>query len=371
MKRKLDGEHYSPLFVLLNDSHMKRIYAVLAALACVLFPWSTPAMSNLSPGAAKALGNAIADIVERVMPAVVVVRTEATRYRIAQDWFFGRIYKIPERLAGLGSGVIISRDGYILTNRHVIDGASQIEVVLHDGSKYSARLVGEDPQTDLAVLQIQDEKRKEFPFLEAGDSDALRVGEFVMAIGSPFSLRSSVTLGIVSQKGRSIGALPYEDFIQTDAAVNRGNSGGPLVDFDGKWVGINTIIQTAGFSEGNIGISFAIPSKLAMNVANAIIREGRWTRPWIGIFMEESNGSVVIGRVMPQSPAARAGLRAGDVILSVDKADAREPRDVQRTIMNRRPGDSVTLRIRRGKKTIDVEVTTEAMPSPPELFSQE
>ncbi len=324
----------------------------------------------VSPGAAKAMGNAVADIVERVMPAVVVVRTEAMRYRIAQDWFFGRMYRIPERLAGMGSGVIISRDGFILTNRHVIDGAAQIEVVLHDGSKYTALLVGEDPQTDLAVLRIEDATRKEFPFLEAGDSDALRVGEFVMAIGSPFSLRSSVTLGIVSQKGRSIGALPYEDFIQTDAAVNRGNSGGPLVDFDGKWVGINTMIQTAGFSEGNIGISFAIPANLALNVANAIIKDGRWSRPWIGIVMEESPEGVRIGRVLPQSPAARAGLQAGDLIRAVDGSDVREAREVQRLIMNRTAGETVHIRVARGKTTVAADVTTESMPAPAVLFTE-
>lgn len=341
---------------------------LLIAIACALVG-ALPTRA-MSPAGAKAFGNAVADVVEKVMPAVVVVRTEATRFRIAQDWFFGRMYRIPERLAGMGSGLIISRDGYILTNRHVVDGATQIEVVLNDGNIYAARIVGEDPQTDIAVLHIEDDSRSEFPFLEAGDSDALRVGEFVMAIGSPFSLRSSVTLGIVSQKGRSIGALPYEDFIQTDAAVNRGNSGGPLVDFDGKWVGINTMIQTAGFSEGNIGISFAIPSKLAMNVANAIIREGRWSRPWIGIVMEESNGSVVVGRVMPQSPAARAGLASGDIVRSVDGTDVRDARDVQRLIMNRKAGDSVKMRITRGKKNVDVEVTTESMPSPPLLFSE-
>ncbi len=337
-------------------------------MACALVG-AMPARA-MSPASAKAFGNAVADVVEKVMPAVVVVRTEATRFRVAQDWFFGRMYRIPERLAGMGSGLIITRDGYILTNRHVVDGATQIEVVLNDGSIYAARLVGEDPQTDIAVLHIEDASRSEFPFLEAGDSDALRVGEFVMAIGSPFSLRSSVTLGIVSQKGRSIGALPYEDFIQTDAAVNRGNSGGPLVDFDGKWVGINTMIQTAGFSEGNIGISFAIPAKLAMNVANAIIQDGRWSRPWIGIMMEESNGSVIVGRVMPQSPASRAGLTTGDIIRSVDGADVREARDVQRLIMNRKAGDPVKMRITRGKKNLDVEVTTESMPSPPFLFSE-
>jgi serine protease Do len=343
----------------------KFICALIAVIAlATMQPGRTFAVSA---GVAKAMSHAVADVVERVMPAVVVVRTEAMRYRIAQDWFFGRIYRIPERLAGMGSGVIISKDGYILTNRHVIDGASQIEVVLHDGNKYSAVLVGEDPQTDIAVLRIEDAHRKEFPYLEAGDSDALRVGEFVMAIGSPFSLRSSVTLGIVSQKGRSIGALPYEDFIQTDAAVNRGNSGGPLVNLDGKWVGINTMIQTAGFSEGNIGISFAIPSNLAMNVAKAIIKEGRWNRPWIGIVMEETQGGVQIARVLPQSPAARAGLAVGDMIRAADGVEVREAREVQRIIMNRKAGDSIKLRIARGKKNIEIDVTTEAMPAPPFL----
>lgn len=350
---------------------MRRKTLILWALSSLLVLIGPTSSSAMSPASAKAFGNAIADVVEKVMPAVVVVRTESTQYRIAQDWFFGRIYRIPERLAGMGSGVIFTRDGYILTNRHVVDGATQIEVVLNDGNKYAARLVGEDPQTDIAVLHIEDPGRKEFPFLEAGDSDALRVGEFVLAIGSPFSLRSSVTLGIVSQKGRSIGALPYEDFIQTDAAVNRGNSGGPLVDFEGKWVGINTMIQTAGFSEGNIGISFAIPSKLAMTVAQSIIQDGGWSRPWIGIMMEEQNGSVVIGRVMPQSPASRAGLTSGDVIRAVDGADVREARDVQRLIMNRKAGDPVKMRITRGKKNLDVEVTTESMPAPPFLFSEE
>lgn len=341
---------------------------VLALLVALLQP---PVARAVSAGAAKALGNSIADVVEKVMPAVVVVRTESMRYRIAQDWFFGRIYRIPERLAGLGSGVIISRDGYILTNRHVIDGASQIEVALNDGSVYAARLVGEDPQTDIAVLRIEDEKRKEFPFLEAGDSDALRVGEFVLAIGSPFSLRSSVTLGIVSQKGRAIGALPYEDFIQTDAAINRGNSGGPLVDMDGKWVGINTMIQTAGLSEGNIGISFAIPSKLAMTVANAIIKEGRWERPWIGIFMEEVSDGVRIGQVMPRSPAARANLSPDDLIRAVDGTPVRTARDVQRMIMSRKAGDRVTLTIERNKKKFDVRVETEPMPARPMIITDD
>lgn len=336
---------------------------LLQCSLCMTLLVAAPAARAVSAGAAKALGTAIADIVDRVMPAVVVVRTESTGYSLAQDWMFGRVYRIPERLAGMGSGVIINKNGFILTNRHVVDGAQQIEVVLNDQTKHTARLVGEDPQTDLAVLQIDGGGNPDFPHLEAGDSDALRVGEFVMAIGSPFSLSSSVTLGIVSQKGRSIGALPYEDFIQTDAAVNRGNSGGPLVDMDGKMVGLNTIIQTTGFSEGNIGISFSIPINLAMKVAESIIQNGSWRRPWIGIVMEESAAGVSVLRIVPDSPAAQSELAEGDVILSVDGTPVRLARDVQRLIMSHVASEIVTLAIQRGGKQLELRLTAATMPT--------
>lgn len=327
---------------------------------------------SVSPGAAKLLGQSVADVVERVMPSVVVVRTEATRYHLAQDWYYGQLYRVPERLAGLGSGVIINKEGYILTNRHVIDEAQQIEVVLNDGTKLPARLVGEDPHTDLAVLQVDTKDGRTFPALEAGDSDKLRVGELVMAIGSPFSisLSGSVTMGIVSQKGRSIGALPYEDFIQTDTAINRGNSGGPLVDMDGKVVGINTLIQTAGMSEGNIGISFAIPVNLAMNVAESLMKDGAWKRPWIGILMDGRDDGVGVARVVPDGPADRSGIREGDLITSVDDTAVREPRDVQRAIMSRRAGEKVRITLQRGQKVVIATLETESMPAPGFMYRQ-
>ena len=323
-----------------------------------------------SPNVAKVMGTAMADVVDRVMPSVVVVRTEATRYRVAQDWYFGRMYRIPERLAGQGSGVIISKDGTVLTNRHVIDDAQEIEVVLNDGTKYAAELVGEDAQIDLAVLRIKGGPAGGFSFLEPGNSDTLRVGEFVMALGSPFSLSSSVTLGIVSQKGRAIGALPYEDFIQTDAAVNQGNSGGPLVDLDGKLVGINTMIQTSRGSEGNIGISFAIPANLAMTVAQAIQKDGTWQRPWMGILMEDAEHGVVVARVVPGSPADQAGLAVDDVILRINRQTAESPRTVQRTIMGGKAGDRFTLEVERAGQTREISVTTEAMPMPDRMFRE-
>ncbi|MCO5061774.1 MAG: trypsin-like peptidase domain-containing protein [Kiritimatiellae bacterium] len=335
----------------------------LLALSALLLS-GAPLARAVSVGAAKAMSSAVADIVERAMPAVVVVRTESTGYSLAQDWMFGRIYRLPERLAGMGSGVIINKEGFVLTNGHVVDGAQQIEVVLNDQRKYSATLVGQDPQTDLAVLRINTTEKTDFPFLEMGDSDALRVGEFVMAIGSPFSLSSSVTLGIVSQKGRAIGALPYEDFIQTDAAVNRGNSGGPLVDMDGKMVGINTIIQTTGYSQGNIGISFAIPINLASEVAQSIMRNGRWQRPWIGIQMEDTGARVIIRRVIPHSPAEAAGLQSGDIIAAINENAIQQAREVQRLIMSQAPGTQVTIRVLRDGNTIDLSLATEAMPLP-------
>lgn len=324
---------------------------------------SAASASAATPSAAKMFGTAIADVVDRVMPSVVVVRTESRQYRVARDWMFGRMYQIPERLAGQGSGVVISKDGYVLTNGHVIDGAESVEVVLNDGTKLPARIIGADAHTDLAVIKIDAEDRTFVP-VEAGDSDALRVGEFVIALGSPFSLSSSVTLGIVSQKGRSIGLLPFEDFIQTDAAVNKGNSGGPLLDVDGKMVGINTVIQTAGFSEGNIGISFAVPVNLAMNVADSIIRTGRWERPWIGILMNETDDGVRIMEVMADSPAGRGGLLAGDVIRRVDGEPVGTSSEVQKTIFKRKIGSPAALEIDRAGETVTIEITTEAMPAP-------
>lgn len=320
------------------------------------------------PNYARLLGSSIADAVEKVMPSVVVIRTEAVRYRMARDWFYGQLYGIPEKLAGQGSGMIISKDGYILTNNHVVDDAEEIEVVLDDGTKHTAKIVGTDPHTDLAVLKIVAGRGEAFEPIEPGDSDKLRVGEFVIAIGSPFSLASSVTVGIVSQKGRAIGALPYEDFIQSDAAINQGNSGGPLVDVDGRMVGINSMIQTAGYSGGNIGISFAIPVNLAMRVADAIIHKGKWERPWIGVSMNTSRRGVIVEEVVDGSPAEAAGVKAGDHLVALDGAAIASPRDVQRHLMQAEVGSAVRLTVERGDATRELTVRTDRMPPPVMMY---
>lgn len=338
---------------------MKRSFLVVLLLSSL----AGSAVGEVTPSAARVFGNAVADVVEKTMPSVVVIRTESRQYRVARDGYFGHMYRIPERLAGQGSGVVFSKDGYVLTNNHVIDGAEKVEVVFDDGIKYPATVIGRDEHTDLAVLKIEANDREITP-MEIGNSDTLRVGEFVIALGSPFSLSSSVTLGIVSQKGRSIGLLPFEDFIQTDAAVNKGNSGGPLLDVDGRLVGINTVIQTAGISDGNIGISFAVPVNLAMNVAESLIRTGRWERPWIGILMREVEAGVRVMEVMPDSPASRSGLQTGDVISRVDNISVATSSDVQRSIYKRKIGDPAILTIDREGENVEIRIVTETMPVP-------
>jgi serine protease Do len=326
-------------------------------------------LSAASPGIAKAFSSEVADTVEEVMPSVVVIRTEAVRYQLAKDFFFGNVYRIPEKLAGHGSGVIISPDGYALTSAHVVQGAEEVEAVLDTGEKLPARLIGIDAATDLAVVKIEGGEGRTFTALPPGDSDALRVGEFVIALGSPFSLSGSVTMGIVSQKGRSVGLLPYEDFIQTDASINPGNSGGPLVNLDGELVGINAVIQTGSpHVRGNIGIGFAVPVNLASRVAEALIEEGTFTRPWIGIStmparVGESLEGVRIAEVYGGTPADRAGLRPNDVIIRVGAEAVDTIRDLQRGVMNLKEGEMLEIRVRRGGEEVVVQSGVEPMPT--------
>lgn len=343
-----------------------------ATCGLLLLIFSIAAARAESSGVARALGNAVADAVEKVMPAVVVVRTESVVVHPARDIFFGNVYGVPERLAGHGSGAIISESGHVLTSHHVVRNAGRIEVALQDGTKYPAVLVGNDPLTDLAVLKIEAPEGTAFTPVEAGDSDALRIGEFVIAIGSPFSLNSSVTLGVVSQKGRSVGVLPYEDFIQTDAPINPGNSGGPLVDIDGRMMGINAVIQTGSpYARGNIGIGFAVPANLAMRIARSLISTGRPDRPWLGVRLREletaavgvsRSAGVQVGEVLGNTPASTAGLEPGDIILSVDGEAANDARAVQRAVFRHDIGDRIRLHVVRDGRDMEFEIVTEAMP---------
>lgn len=239
------------------------------------------------------------------------------------DRFFGNSPQQEHKQRSLGSGFIIDKDGFIVTNNHVVENADKIKVKLKNGKEFDAEIVGKDPKTDLALIKI--ESTEDLPSLKAGDSDKLKVGEWVVAIGSPFGLEQTVTAGIVSAKGRVIGSGPYDDFIQTDASINPGNSGGPLLNMDGEVIGINTAIVASGQ-----GIGFAIPINLAKRIVDQLKERGQVTRGWLGVSIQniseglaeyygiEDSKGVLVAEVLPGSPAEEAGMKAKDIIFEVD-----------------------------------------------------
>ncbi|WFB34474.1 trypsin-like peptidase domain-containing protein [Kiritimatiellota bacterium B12222] len=310
---------------------------------------------------AKALNTAMADTVEKVLPSVVVIRTEGTQYLIDG---FGRLLKEAQRPVGQGSGVIIDEAGFIITNNHVLQGAERIEVILQDETSYDAEVAGRNEQLDIAVLKIKSKTGEAFPAIEAGNSDAIRVGEMVMAIGSPFSLSSTVTNGLISQKGRSEANLPIVDFIQTSAPINPGNSGGPLIDVEGKLIGINTMIRTgSAVSQGSIGIGFAVPSNQALRAADLIMGgTSPEELPWLGVMMQDTRFGVLFSRVFPNSPAFDGGLMAGDLLLSVDKRSIRSGGELSTLIRLTEPGDELTMEILRGREKLTKTIIPRLMP---------
>jgi len=270
----------------------------------------------------------------------------------------------------LGSGFIIDREGYIVTNNHVIENADQIKVKLAIGKEFDAKVVGRDPKTDLALIKI--EAPDDLSPLEMGDSDGLRVGTWVVAIGSPFGLEQTVTAGIVSAKGRTIGAGPYDDFIQTDASINPGNSGGPLINMKGEVIGINTAIFSQG--GGNVGIGFAIPVNLAQGIIEQLKNEGQVTRGWLGVGIQDitpelaeyygvkDKKGVLVTQVFRGDPADKSGIKTGDVIVAVDGKKVSSSRELSRTIANTTVGERTPVSILRAGegKILYVELTKRA-----------
>lgn len=278
---------------------------------------------------------------------------------------FGRQQPMQPQIAG-GSGFFISADGYLVTNYHVIKDAKQISVILHDGREFTATVVGSDPRTDLAVLKIDGEN---FPILEFGDSDNLRRGEWVAAIGSPFALDSSITKGIVSAKGRQdLGIAALEDFIQTDAAINPGNSGGPLLNLEGKVVGVNTAIITR--SGGYMGIGLAIPSKMVKHVVDQITQGGGIKRAYLGVMLQpldkemvealslENREGVLVSDIVKGSPAEKAGLKQGDIIIAYDDTPVKSLTKFRNDIAMMKPHTEISLTVLRNGKTMSITAVT-------------
>ncbi|MFZ4473300.1 MAG: S1C family serine protease [Limnohabitans sp.] len=309
-------------------------------------------------------------------PAVVSIATTQVRtsHPLANDPWFRFFYGDREDDSpqmGLGSGVIVSPEGYILTNNHVVEGAQEIEVTLSDSRRTTAKVIGTDPDTDLALLRITLDR---LPVIAMGNSDTVQVGDKVLAIGNPFGVGQTVTGGIISALGRNqLGINTFENFIQTDAAINPGNSGGALVDVNGSLLGINTAIYSR--SGGNMGIGFAIPVNTARQVLEGLVRNGQVTRGWIGVEPVELNSDlaetfgikqtegVIITGVLQNGPAFKAGLKPGDVLLAVGEKDVRNVSELLTLIAAQTPGTAVKMRIKRRNADMTLEVTPAQRPA--------
>jgi len=323
--------------------------------------------------------NSYAAVVRRVAPAVVTIRSNKRvrapeQFPFADDPFFRGLFgnrgqQPPQESLqrGLGSGVIVNPDGYILTNHHVIDGAEEIKVDLNDGRTLDAKVIGSDSPSDLAVLKIS---ASGLPYMTPGDSDKVQVGDIALAIGNPLGIGQTVTMGIISAKGRSgpgLGSGTFEDFLQTDAPINQGNSGGALVNTNGEFIGVNSQILSSG--GGNIGIGFAIPSNMARSVMDQLVKDGKVRRGQLGITvsrvtsdlaqslgMSEAKG-VIVNSVRPGSAAERAGIRQGDVITAINDTSVNDTNAFRNRVASNPPGAQVTLTILRGNREQKIQAT--------------
>ncbi len=399
----------------MNNKHAGRDYVTglsRTALVCALAgafvfsgtipaaqarPNMPPLVGALKPGAPVSF----ADLIEHVSPAVVSINVETREDGPAsalpggerfnelpkefRDWFRRQLPnqpgpQRPREGRALGSGFLISKDGHVVTNNHVVEHASKITVVMQDGREFKAKLVGRDPQTDLAVLKIHDDKA--LPYVEFAEDIKLRVGDWVVAVGNPFGLGGTATAGIVSATGREIGSNAY-DFIQIDASINRGNSGGPTFDLSGNVVGVNSqILSPTG---GNIGIGFAIPAHIASKITKELIKSGSVTRGWLGVQIQgidrdladsvglKDTKGALVAKVVDESPASRAGFKTGDLILKLDNQTVEDQRDLTRRVgelfvnhkakfLILRDGKRKTITVTIGKRPDNLDISQNTAP---------
>lgn len=353
---------------------------------------ATPIPSNPAQSMDRAMPSSFADLAERVSPAVVNIQVQSTAKPVMGQMnnvpgnmreFFERYFNMPgmpdgerfggpqapeqgQRRIGAGSGFVIDAEGHIVTNEHVVHDADEITVTFKDGTEAKAKLVGVDDKTDLALIKIDSDKP--VPYVKFGKSDDVRVGDWVLTVGNPFGLGHSVNVGIVSARGRTIGAGPYDDFLQIDAPINRGNSGGPAFDVNGNVVGVNAAIFSP--NGGNVGIGFAIPSEIAAKVVAELKANGTVERGWLGVTIQpltddisdglglKSTEGVLVADISEDGPAAKAGMKAGDVILSVDGEKIEELRELPRLIADIKPGKDSKVTVWRdgAKKDLAVEI---------------
>jgi serine protease DegQ len=346
----------------------RRATSLGGVVSVIEAPVSHP--SAITPGSLSAAA-------KKASPAVVSINTSKAARRSPRSddpwfrFFFGDQGDQPQ--IGLGSGVIVSADGYILTNNHVVEGADEIDVTLNDSRQARGKVIGTDPDTDLAVLKIELDK---LPVIVLGNSDNLQVGDQVLAIGNPFGVGQTVTSGIVSALGRNqLGINTFENFIQTDAAINPGNSGGALIDVNGNLEGINTAIYSR--SGGSMGIGFAIPVSTAKQVLEDIVKEGKVTRGWIGVepndlspelaetFGVKARKGAIITGVLQNGPAARAGIRPGDVITGVGEKQIGNVQELLTAVAGLKPGNATRFALQRGSDKMELDVTPGLRPRSP------
>jgi len=403
IKQMTEGVHPAPKARVLAARRIALLAGAAGLGAAVLFTGAglvsrapNLSLSNIAYAQNVQRPVGFADIVEKVKPAVISVRVKVDAGpkmmgfdgsspfpQGSQMERFFRRFGLPENgtpdearpprgrmVTGQGSGFFISADGFAVTNNHVVDKASTVEITAEDGKTYSAKVIGTDPRTDLALIKV--EGRNDFPFVRLGEKSP-RIGDWVLAVGNPFGLGGTVTAGIVSARGRDIGAGPYDDFIQIDAPVNKGNSGGPTFDMDGNVIGVNTAIFSP--SGGSVGIAFAIPSETVKNVVVQLKDKGAVTRGWIGVQIQPVTAEIAesIGMKTPQGalvadpqadgPAAKAGIVAGDVITSVNGTAVNNARDLARQIGSMAPGATVKLNVWRKGEDKTISLTLGELPN--------